>query len=251
MLINNLNVLITRPENEGRVLASKLEKLDVNSLCQPMFDYQGNDNQEILHKLLRQVQQPIVIFISVSAVTYANKLYALSSWPVRQFFAVGTATAQALKALNIKATSPEIQTSEGLLTFAELQNITDQDIIIVRGDGGREHLADSLKARNANVTYFEAYQRIWRQLPSNIEQHWRNHHINCMVITSDAILQNIVQLINRSDGYWRTACYWVVASERIAMNAKALGFKRVINANGANDNAISKAIISDVTNNME
>ncbi|WP_076417449.1 uroporphyrinogen-III synthase [Colwellia sp. UCD-KL20] len=251
MPINNLNVLITRPENEGRVLASKLDKLDVNSLCQPMFDYQGNDNQTTLLKLLRQVQQPIVIFISVSAVTYANKLYALSSWPARQFFAVGTATAQALKALNIKATSPEIQTSEGLLAFAELQNITDQDIIIVRGDGGREHLADSLKARNANVTYFEAYQRIWRQLPSNIEQHWRNHHINCMVITSDAILQNIVQLINQSDGYWQTACYWVVASERIATNAKALGFKRVINANGANDNAISKAIISDVTNNME
>lgn len=252
----NINVLITRPENEGRRLATMLNELGIASQCQPMFDYQTNNNLESgnspsLEQLLNAAKQPIIIFISVAAVTHANTIRIIKSWPTSKILAVGAATTQALTALGIDAISPEIQTSEGLLTLPELQSIEGQDIIIVRGNGGREHLANTLKARSGIVHYIEVYQRIWRQLPNNIEQHWRNHNINCMVITSDAILKSIVQLINLSDEYWRTNCYWVVVSERIAKNAKALGFTRVINSNSANNNAISNTITSDVIINME
>ena len=255
-LKSNINVLITRPENEGRRLATKLNTLGINTQCQPMFDYRVNDNltkngPENLAQRLNQVNQPIVIFISVAAVTSANGVIDIASWQASKVFAVGTATAKALKALHIDVISPKLQTSEGLLALPALQSIEGQDILIVRGDGGREYLADSLNEKNGIVYYIEAYQRIWRQLPNNIQQHWLSHQINCMVITSDAILQSIVQLINLSDEYWQTDCYWLVASERIAQNAKALGLKRVINSNGASDNAITNVITSDVTINME
>jgi uroporphyrinogen-III synthase len=253
---NKINVLITRPENEGRRLATMLDELGIASQCQPMFDYQTNNNlksnnSEALEQLFNKVNQPIIIFISVAAVTHANTLRIINSWPASKIFSIGAATTQALTALSIDSISPEIQTSEGLLTLPELQSIEGQDIIIVRGNGGREHLANTLRTRNGIVYYIEAYQRIWRQLPNNIEQYWRTHNINCMVITSDAILQSVVQLINLSDEYWRTNCYWVVVSERIAQNAKALGLTRVINSNSANNNAISNTITSDVIINME
>jgi len=251
MPINKLTVLITRPENEGRVLANKLEQLGVATHRQPMFDYQSNQSLSMLQSVLAQVKQPNLVFISVAAVTYANSLYALALWPKGKVYAVGTATAKALQALNIEAISPKIQTSEGLLALKEMQNINNQEFIIIRGDGGREHLANALSAKGSTVHYFESYQRIWRQLPTTIEQNWRKFKINCIVVTSDAILQNIVQLLNLSDGYWQTTCCWLVASERIAQTAKAIGLNHVINTNGANDNAISDAVFSDVIINME
>ena len=253
---NNINVLIARPEDKGRRLATMLNKLGIANQCQPMFDYQTNNNLKsgnsiTIDLLFNKVNRPIIIFISVAAVTHANIIRTLASWPQSQVFSIGTATTQALTALNIDAISPEIQTSEGLLAHPNLQSLEGQDIIIVRGNGGREHLAKTLKARSGIVHYIEAYQRIWRQLPSNIEQHWRTKNINCMVITSDAILQSIVQLINLSDEYWRTNCYWVVVSERIAQKAKSLGLTRVINSSSASNDAISHAITSDVIINME
>jgi len=256
MLNNNLNVLITRPEIEGRRLAEKLNTLGIASHSQPMFDYQVNhhlleDNASNLAQLLNKVNQPLVIFISVAAVTSAHTLINLTTWQPSKVFAIGTATAQALKALNIDAISPEVQTSEGLLTLTELQCIQGKDIIIVRGNGGRECLAENLNNKGARVHYVEAYQRIWRQLSHNIEQDWRSLNINCMVITSDALLQSVVQLINLSDKYWRNNCFWVVVSERIAHNARLLGLQRVINSGGASDNVIINAITSDALINME
>ena len=243
-----MNVLITRPEKEGRVLAHKLNNMGIRTHCQPMFDYQLNNTPENLVHLFTQVNQPILIFISVASVVYANNIKPIISWPASKVFAVGSATLQALEALNIKAITPKTQTSEGLLTLPELQVIEGQSIIIVRGDGGREYLAESLKSRKAIVYYFESYRRIWRQLTLDITQHWRSNNINCIVITSDALLQSVVQLINQSgncaDNYWQNTCHWVVASERIAQKARAIGLFNIVNANGANDYAISEAIIN-------
>lgn len=244
-----MNVLITRPEKEGRVLANKLKNMDVDTYCQPMFDYQLNNTKVNLLHLFTQVNQPILIFVSVASVVYANKISPIATWPASQIFAVGKATLQALQTLNVDAVAPSLQNSEGILSLAELQTIEEQSVIIVRGDGGREYLAETLKSRKAIVYYFETYQRIWRQLASNVVQHWRSNNVNCIVITSDALLQSVVelvQLMNQSDScadnYWQNTCTWVVASERIAEKARAIGLINVVNAQGASDNAISEAI---------
>jgi uroporphyrinogen-III synthase len=62
------------------------------------------------------------------------------------------------------------------------------------------------------------------------------------VITSNALLESIVHLIKNSDSYWKTTCLWIVASERIAQQAKQLGLLNIVNAHGANDQAILNAI---------
>jgi len=244
---NKLTALITRPEYEGRVLAEKLTTLGVNSFCQPLFDYHSNQCQKELSKILNVVHQPIIIFISVAAVRFANKALPLSQWPISKILAVGSATANAVNNLGLECTSPEVHQSEGLLSLPVLQAVKNQDIIIVRGDGGRELLAKTLKSRGAKTHYFEAYQRIWRQLTPNIAQHWRQNNVNCIVITSNALLKSVVQLTTSSDNYWQNICIWVVASERIAQQAREFGLINVINANGANDDAITKAIIKNGT----
>ena len=49
--------------------------------------------------------------------------------------------------------------SEGLLALPELQNVAGWRVLIFRGDGGRELLGDTLRARGATVEYAACYRR--------------------------------------------------------------------------------------------
>lgn len=242
MTKSNIKVLITRPEKQGRVLAQQLQQTGIHSLCQPLFDYQALATAQQTKALLSADPSAIVIFVSVAAVEFAQQSYPSAQWQYRQVIAVGKATQLALKALGVDALSPTLQTSEGLLALPCLADIKDEHIIIVRGDGGRELIAQHLQQGGANVHYLESYQKVWRQLTQKHEQQWQNHQINCIVVTSNASLERIVQLIKNSESYWLDTCLWIVASARIAKHASQLGVRHIINADGANDQAIIAAI---------
>jgi uroporphyrinogen-III synthase len=248
---NRTQVLITRPEKAGRVLAQQLESIGINARCQPFFDYLPFANKEKTQQLLEQNSQAIIIFVSVAAVEFAHHTVNFSHWQQKNIIAVGDATKTALKGLGIHAISPELHTSEGLLTLDVLheKKINNQTIIIVRGDGGREHLAQQLSLRGATIHYLESYQKVWLPLTQDHVLQWHNQQINCIVITSNALLESIVHLINNSDSYWQTTCLWVVASNRISERAIQLGLRNIINANGANDQAMLNAITSYGKNN--
>ncbi len=240
----NLNVLITRPEKSGRVLAQNLAQLGIPTLCQPMFDYQKTANSEQVRILLRSLPQPILIFVSTAAVEFADKIIPLKQWPHTNVITVGEATTMTVKKMGLAAIFPQQQDSEGLLALPELNEVENQTIVIVRGNGGRELLAETLQQRGANVHYIESYQRIWRTFEKNICQQWRIKQINCIVITSNALLESVVHLLDKSDDFWQNTCLWIVASKRIADNAKKLKLQNVINANGASDQAITAALVN-------
>tara|TARA_R110001592_G_scaffold1054_14_gene6245 strand:+ start:1325 stop:2098 length:774 start_codon:yes stop_codon:yes gene_type:complete len=239
---HKLNVLITRPEKAGRELQTCLEKQGYRSYCQPFFDYQNAASLEQLHILQKQLIRPIIIFISVAAVEFAHKLMPIPSWSAQAVIAVGSATQQALTRLGIKAMVPDKHDSDGVLALLPLLSVKDKSVIIVRGDGGRELIADALRLRGAAVHYLESYRRVWRNYPQKFIKTWHQQEINCILITSNALLEFIVNLINDEDRYWQEQCLWIVASQRIADNAKKMGIVRVINANGANTIAIISAL---------
>jgi len=237
-------VLITRPEKTGRVLAQQLKSIGINTKCQPFFDYQVLASKNNTKKLIEKYPQATLIFVSVAAVEFAHHTFDFSQWQQKCIIAVGTATQIALKKRRLNAISPELHTSEGLLMLDALakKNINAQHIIIVRGDGGREHLAQELNLRGATVHYLESYKKVWHQLSQSHVQQWKDQQINCIVVTSNALLESIVHLIKNSDSYWQTTCLWIVASSRIAERAKQLGLLNIINADGANDQAMLSAI---------
>ena len=77
---------------------------------------------------------------------------------------------------------------------------------------------------------------------TSIGQQWQNNEINCIVVTSNAILDKTIALMNTVAAPWKFTCLWVVASERIKQSAEQHGILKVVNANGANNEAISTAI---------
>jgi len=240
----NLKAVITRPEKSGRILAQKLSNLGIPTICQPMFDYQKTADDKKIQTLLRTLEQPILIFVSAAAVEFANQITPLTLWPHVKVITVGKATTEAVKSMGLAATFPQQQNSEGLLALPELSDVKNRTIIIVRGDGGREILADTLQLRGANVHYVESYQRVWRTFGKNMCQQWRVQQINCIVITSNALLESVVHLLDKSDDFWQNTCLWIVASKRIADKAKKLKLLNVINANGASDQAITAALVN-------
>lgn len=244
---NKLNVLITRPQKKAQTLVESLEAINIASINQPLFDYQPLADQQISESLL--TNKNIIVFVSVAAVEFANKAYAAENWRYKCIVAVGSATKVALSQIGIrKVLCPIIENSEGLLALPELnKRFHGEKITIVRGNGGREHLAEHLTKQGAKVTYLESYQRVWRTFTEDIGKQWFKQQINCIVITSNAILEKMLQLICEQQDqqltkYWINQCSWVVVSQRIADTAKQYGLTHVIISNGANENAITTTL---------
>ena len=235
-------VLITRPEVSGQLLAKHLDKFGICSICQPLFDYQPLPSSPALKKLINEHNSAIIIFISVAAVDYAARSYSLAQWQNNRVLAVGPQSQLALAKYHINAEIPLRSDSEGLLQHPLLQSVNNQHIFIVRGDGGRELLKQQLSQRGAHVHYLQTYQRQWRSFSKDTGQQWQNNEINCIVVTSNAILDKTIALMNTVAAPWKFTCLWVVASERNQRNALKLGIVKVVNENGANDEAITTAI---------
>jgi len=244
---DKLNVLITRPTKKAQALSSLLKEQSIACVNQPLFDYQPLADRQTSENLL--VNSDIIIFVSVAAVEFADKIFSANKWHYQHIVAVGKATTIALQHLGINTViCPNQENSEGLLTLPILnKRLDDITITIVRGNGGREHLAKHLKESGAKVNYLESYQRVWRTFAKDINKQWFKLQINCIVITSNAILEKLVQLtVDTSTqplaNYWQNQCLWLVASQRIGNKAKQLGLTHVVISDGAGEQAITATL---------
>ena len=242
-----LKVLITRPKAKAQQLALLLNQQGIVNISQALFDYQPSASAHDISTTLTHAD--ILIFVSAAAVEFTHASYPLQNHLTQVIFAVGDATKQALQAIGITAVlSPPAQQehSEGLLRLTPLANVLDKHIVIFRGNGGREHIADTLRQRGATVSYVESYQRVWRTLAINIAEQWRVQQINCIVVTSNDILVTLVKYLasstDNSDKYWQSQCLWIVVSDRIEQNAKALGLTRVINTHSASSKILCNTL---------
>lgn len=242
-----LKVLITRPKAKAQQLALLLDQQGIANTSQTLFDYQSNASSEDIASALQDAD--IVIFVSVAAVEFAHANYSLHNSLPQHVFAVGNATKEALLALGITnalSPPPQQEHSEGLLKLPQLANIGGKHVVIFRGNGGREHIADGLRQAGAKVRYLESYQRVWRTLAINIAEQWRAEQINCIVVTSNDILISLVKYLasatDNTDNYWQSQCLWVVVSDRIEENANALGLAHVINTHSASSQILCNTL---------
>tara|TARA_B110000467_G_C18301970_1_gene472011 strand:- start:177 stop:995 length:819 start_codon:yes stop_codon:yes gene_type:complete len=246
-----LNILITRPKEKAKQLALLLDQQGIANISQPLFDYQNNTSEHEVTTALSQAN--IAIFVSVAAVEFAYRNYPFTDNKKIVFIAVGQATKSALLAVGIKDISvPTQENSEGVLLLPSLQKVHNKNVVIFRGNGGREHIATKLNQRGAHICYIESYQRVWRTLSKNISQQWQAQQINCIVVTSNDNLMALMTMLQGSEDtlptYWQHNCLWLVVSSRIENNAKALGLTKIINSGGANITVLAETIKALDTN---
>jgi uroporphyrinogen-III synthase len=242
-----LNVLITRPEEKSKQLAFLLQQQGIANISQPLFDYQDNTTEKAVENALENTD--IIIFVSIAAVEFTHRCYDLTRISSKKiiFIAVGHATKEALLSLGISdVLVPEQENSEGVLLLPVLEKVKNKNIVIFRGNGGREHIATKLTQRGAKICYIESYQRVWRTLAKTISQQWQAQQINCIVVTSnDSLMALLTHLKGDSaklSDYWQFDCLWLVVSSRIESNAKKMGLQKVVNSHGANTERLKEAI---------
>ncbi len=94
-------------------------------------------------------------------------------WPqpplTQRWFTVGAATAAILEAYGLDVAYPEQgDDSEALLAlpaFEQALRVHDPKVLIMRGEGGREFLAERLRGQGVAVDYLELYRRRNAVLP--------------------------------------------------------------------------------------
>lgn len=242
-----MKVLLTRPQGRNEQMAVALKRYHIPYMITPLINIipaaQSVNNQP--HPLTHTDD---VIFISTNAVKFANRLFT-QSWPKHlRYFAVGKATQDALLAIGIHAIIPDNNaphTTEGLLALPELTSPTNRKVLIVRGVGGRETLATTLKQRQAEVTYWEVYQRALADLDAKqITNQWKIAKIDTIIVTSGEILDNLMTLVPKALFSWLNTCHIIVPSTRVEHLAIEYGLKHVTNAKAANQNAMISALIT-------
>jgi uroporphyrinogen-III synthase len=84
-------------------------------------------------------------------------LEAASERPISM--AVERRTAATLRSSGVEPLVPAREDSEGLLALPQLQVVAQRRIVLVKGPGGRELIADTLRERGAEVIEFNCYRR--------------------------------------------------------------------------------------------
>jgi len=103
----------------------------------------------------------------------------------------------------------------------------------VRGQGGRELLADTLRERGAIVDYLEAYRRTPVDYTSvDFCNRLQKAAVNVLTVSSGESLDRLTHLLAANDKMLQQFKL-LVPSERIGLQAKKAGYEQVEIASGA------------------
>ena len=226
----NLHVLITRPLPQAQVLAACIRTQGGVPLVIPTQEIVPLHSKELRRRLRAAAQQHAIIYISRHAVRCADAIAPLLEFRPRLAFAPGPGTLATLRELGIgDAIAPAVgQDSEALLALPALHKVHGQHWCIVRGCGGREKLAQTLRKRGAIVDYIEVYRR---QLPPACTtrlQHALAARVDVVLANSGQALQNLLQATAHSQRQQLLSRPLFVPSERVAKLAYAQGHRQVI-----------------------
>ena len=141
----------------------------------------------------------------------------------------------------VTGTFPEQASSEGVLQMLETQKMTGKRVLRVRGKGGREMLATTLRQRGAQVDYFEVYRRKkhpWTH--AQLVQLLSEEQIQVVMLTSGEALEYFSELLGRGD----ERLTLLLPSARLVNLARQLGFDRIRLTEGAGNQAMASGLSS-------
>jgi uroporphyrinogen-III synthase len=208
--LGGAGILVTRPARQAAGTAQRIAALGGEPFIFPaivILPPLDTKALERAHAALAKYDG--AIFVSANAVEYGAP--DSRRWPSTLTpFAPGPGTAQAVADAGIPGTRIPSTSfdSEGLLALPELADVRGKRFIVFRGDGGREQLGDTLRARGAEVDYVACYRRAKPR--GGIEG-----------------LDNLWEIVPASLRFAWRACPTFVPHERIAARARELGLATV------------------------
>jgi len=250
------NILVTRPMSQGEALCTQLRKLNYSVDHVSVMEVEAlstPEQQMAIEKIFSRITTYHgIILVSINAAEQA--LPWLKKYPharTTKILSVGKTTASYYNDNHVhdsRVIYPrQDMSSEGLLAMYELQaeEVRGRRYLILRGMGGRELIAQTLRERGAHVDSCELYSRYLPEKNAAALQKCLPK-VDTIIVNSGEALENLLTLAKGSSQEVANEALFektlVVPGERVAEAARKTGFRHIITAANATDEAVIEAL---------
>jgi uroporphyrinogen-III synthase len=164
------SLIVTRPREQAQAWADALAQQGVASVVLPLIEIAAAADQTPLVAAWRTLtHNTVVMFVSANAVLqFFAAAPAGQRWPAQVRAAcTGPGSAAALRAAGVPAQQVVAPTSqfdsEGLWSLLQAEPWAGAQVLVVRGEEGRDWLADRWREAGAAVHFVHAYRRLLPQ----------------------------------------------------------------------------------------
>lgn len=247
--LRGCGIAITRPAGQATHLSELILAEGGQPILFPLIAIAPLQDYSVFEQVLAELNHyDWAIFISSNAVqnTMPRLLDKLGSIPKNlRFAAIGPMTTAELAKFGVTDTlTPQGRfDSESLLALPEMQAVTNKKVMIFRGSGGRDLLADTLKTRGAVVDFAECYRRVNPQIDAgDLRVLWQNKQLHAVVITSSEAMRHLLDIADDGKAAWIQNVRLCVNHARVAELPHQRGLKVAI-AQAPGDEAMLQCLI--------
>ena len=232
-------LVLTRPRQQAAEWLQRLAVLGVTAQSLPLIDIAPGDGRAADEAWQVLPEAALAMFVSPNAVeNFFARRPPGRSWPAQTLAAcVGPGSAQALLAAGVPARlivqpPADAASLDSEHLWPRLRDLPwgQQRVLMLRGDGGRDWLAERLREQGAETLFFSVYQR---RCPSfgTAEQALLDTILVApqrhVWLFSSAEAIGYLQTLAPPGQNWVDGCC-IATHERIAARARALGIGHVV-----------------------
>lgn len=230
-------IVVTRPAEQADKLAGQIEARGGIAVRFPVLAIFDADDPRPLQTAAQDIEgYDFAVFVSPNAAEKAlGAVTAQRAWPPRVVAAaMGETSARAIARFGVtRIVTPDGGRfdSEALLARPEFapEAIAGKRVAIFRGESGRELLGETLEARGAQVTRIPCYRRGRPDIDAApLRALLAQGAVDALTVTSSEGLRNLVAMVGAAGEVALKAVPLLVAHQRIAEEARQLGFAEAI-----------------------
>jgi len=231
-----MRVIVTRPLQQAQTTVAVLLAQGVDAVALPLIDIVPLRDVQPVRQAWRDLDQlACVMFVSANAVQhFMRQRPPQCAWPVQVLAAsTGPGTSQALREAGVPQgalvePAAEAFDSEALWAQLEGRDWTACRVLVVRGENGRDWLAEQLVAAGATLRFVAAYDRVAPTFDAAgqalLSQALAQPSAHLWAFSSSQALGHLDKLAHGAD--WSRARA-VASHPRIADSARQMGFGHV------------------------
>ena len=172
-----MRILVTRPAAQAEDWVAQLQHSELDAVALPLIEIAAPLGLAAVHQARAALpSQQLVFFVSPNAAEWFFSQQAEpAAWPLTaQAASPGPGTSAVLRRCGVPANlivEPAADAaqfdSESLWAVLEKDNWSGASVLVVRGDGGRDWLAEQLREAGAVVSFVSAYRRMAPQFTAS------------------------------------------------------------------------------------
>lgn len=245
--LHGQTIAVTRPRKQAEALCALIAAAGGTPLSAPLLEIGPPADARSLSAAREMFgAASLAIFISPNAVDYGlADLPDVGDWPHGlAVVAIGPGTEHALRQRGAREVIlPEGRfDSESLLAMPHLRadRVGGKQILIFRGEGGRELLAETLTARGAHVVCAECYRRsVPESGYSELVDASQRGELAALTLSSSEGLRNFWQTLDQQQRHCFSEIPVFVPHARIADVAHSLGMRQIVQTSPADAGMIA------------